>query len=112
MIMIYIIVSLVNVFLHIVKGIRTVKINIMAPHAQKLMIGFSINTKPACEIIANQFNPSAVNFPSGQKAILIDLYSIPVDYNIGSFLDLLESEGVIYRTAIQKYKDTHNNPNQ
>lgn len=84
----------------------------MAPHAQKLMMGFSINKKPTCEIVANQFNLSAVNFPSGQKAILIDLYSIPVDYNISSFLELLESEGVIYRTAIQEYKETHNNPNQ
>lgn len=76
----------------------------MSPHAKRLLMGFSINTKPACEIIANQFGLSAVNFPSGKKAILIDLYCIPVDYDLPSFLELLESEGIIY--AIQNDKDT------
>jgi len=47
--------------------------------------------------VAIRFNIETVVFPSGKKVLSLDLYYIPVDYNIGSFLELLEKEGVIYR---------------
>lgn len=71
--------------------------NTMYPHAVKLIHGFSIADNEDAQAVAIRFNIETVVFPSGKKVLSLDLYYIPVDYNIGSFLDLLEKEGVIYR---------------